>query len=242
MPEGEQPQSYDEVEQAMQRYIDQVFLNQPFFRTLLGGEWDGRVLRYFAQQYAHYSANFPRVLGSAIAAMAPEDRWWIPLAENLWDEAGRGIPGHSHAVLYGSFLHSVDPSSLLWYPQRSQWPKMGASVQGAVETFIDFFAEASPLEAMAAVGLGSEFVAGQVMGVIAQGLRHPRYQKPNPINTAFWDVHAEHDEPRHYALCSAVLREQTTAKNYDRVLDISKRIAGSESLMYEGIYQEAQTL
>ncbi len=235
-------QSYDDVEKLMQRYVDEVFLDQPFFRTLLSGEWDNRLLIYFAQQYQHYSANFPRVLGAAIAAMAPQDRWWIPLADNLWDEAGRGIAENSHARLYRSFLQSVDASSPQWYPHPDYWPQMGLSVQGALETFIRFFRTSSPLEAMAAFGLGSEFFAGQVMGVMAQGLAHPQYQKNGPVNTTFWDIHAKHDEPRHYALCRSILCEETTRQNYSRILDIGQYIAGSEARMYGGLYQEAQNL
>ena len=237
-----QLRSYDEVEEGMQTYIDEAFLTQPFFQTLLSGQWDRRMLTYFSQQYAHYSANFPRVLGAAIAVMEPEDRWWIPLADNLWDEAGRGRPGHSHASLYLNFVHSVDPSSSQWHPHPNQWPKMGPSVEVAIKSFIDFLVGSSPLDAMAAIALGSEFFAGQVMGIIAEGLRHPRYQEGGAINTTFWDLHAAHDEPRHYALCRAILCEKSKKEHYGRLLDIGKEIAASESMMYAGIYQEAQEL
>ncbi len=53
------------------------------------------------------------MLGAAISAMAPAGVWWIPLADNLWDEAGRGIPGKSHEELYKTFLLSADPQLTL---------------------------------------------------------------------------------------------------------------------------------
>ncbi|OLZ09029.1 TenA family transcriptional regulator [Sulfobacillus thermosulfidooxidans] len=234
--------SLEDVEKSMQHFIDERFLGQPFFKTLLKGEWTASMLHYFAWQYAHYSANFPRVLGAAISAMAPLDDWWIPLADNLWDEAGRGIPGHSHAVLYRTFLESLDPSAHRFYEDRRKWPAIGYSVSQAVKSFIDFFYNATPLEAMAAVGLGSEFFADQIMGTIGQGLRHPHYQEKSSVNTTFWDVHARHDEPRHYALCRAVLLEHTPPESYQHILEIGQYIAGSEAAMYDGIYQEALSL
>ncbi|WP_053959798.1 TenA family transcriptional regulator [Sulfobacillus thermosulfidooxidans] len=231
--------SLEDVEKSMQQFIDERFLGQPFFKTLLQGEWTAHTLHYFAWQYAHYSANFPRILGAAISAMAPEDDWWIPLADNLWDEAGRGIPGHSHAVLYRTFLESVDPKAHKLYDNRQKWPSMGPSVSQAVKDFINFFYKATPLEAMAAVGLGSEFFADQIMGTIGQGLRHPQYQQKSSVNTTFWEVHARHDEPRHYALCRTVLLKETPADSYQHILEIGQYIAGSEASMYDGIYQEA---
>lgn len=233
--------SWEQVEQDMQRFVDHHFLGQPFFQTLIRGQWDLGLLRYFAQQYAHYSVNFPRVLGAAISAMAADNKWWIPLADNLWDEAGRGITAQSHQALYRTFLESVDPSAPTWYPNRSEWPEMGHGVRQAIEGFISFFYQASPLEAMAAVGLGSEFFAGQIMGAIGRGLNHPAYQKTQGVDIAFWTIHAERDEPRHYALCRSVLLDYAPQSTYGRLLEVGQQIAATEAAMYAGIFQEAES-
>ncbi|MCY0907742.1 MAG: iron-containing redox enzyme family protein, partial [Sulfobacillus thermotolerans] len=79
----------------------------PFFEALAAGQYTPIQLRHFAIQYGYYSRHFPRVLGAAISAMAPYPQWWMPLADNLWDEAGRGVPGKSHEELYRTFLLSV---------------------------------------------------------------------------------------------------------------------------------------
>lgn len=230
------------IENAMQGFVDEAFLTQPFFHTLRTGQWTAEFMKYFAWQYAHYSAHFPRVLGAAISAMAPADEWWIPLADNLWDEAGRGHSGRSHAVLYQTFLQSVDPLAANRYAIRSQWPKMGESVRDAVEGFVQFFYQATPIEAMAAVGLGSEFFAGQIMGAIGEGLKHPQYQRQSGIATNFWDLHAGVDEPRHYALCRRVLIENAPDNMHPRLLRIGQTIAGSEAAMYRGIFEEGRSL
>ncbi|MCY0898220.1 MAG: iron-containing redox enzyme family protein [Firmicutes bacterium] len=230
------PRTLDEVEDAMKTYVAAEFLAQPFFQTLSAGAWDRQFLQYFAAQYAHYSAHFPRILGAAIAAMEPCDAWWIPLADNLWDEAGRGRPGASHACLYRTFWASVDPSVTGWYEDMSRWPPISSAVRGAVDAFLEFFRSARPLEAMAAVGLGSEFFAGEVMGAIAQGLRHPAYQREGVIDTTFWDVHAQHDEPRHYALCRDVLLDYATEDAWPHLLAIGKEIAHTEANMYRGLF------
>ncbi|WP_053957969.1 hypothetical protein [Sulfobacillus thermosulfidooxidans] len=77
------------------------------------------------------------------------------------------------------------------------------------------------------------------METIGQGLRHPGYQQQSSVNTTFWEVHARHDELRHYALCRTVLLAYTSPDSYPHILEIGQDIAGSEVSMYDGIYQEA---
>lgn len=234
------PESLCEVELAMKTYVDTHFLGQPFFETLVAGQWNRHMLQYFAAQYAHYSAQFPRILGAAISAMEPRDAWWIPLADNLWDEAGRGRPGRSHAALYRTFWESVDASVKGWHDDYSDWPPAGSAVTNAVRAFLGFFREAAPLDAMAAVGLGSEFFAGQIMGTIGQALCHPHYQREGKLDVTFWELHATKDEPRHYALCRSVLLDKTPPGGWPRLLAVGQSIAETEARMYGGIFDEAQ--
>lgn len=233
--------TYAQVEDAMAVVVENAFFERPFFRDLMAGSWSLGFLRYFAVQYGHYSAHFPRVLGAAIAAMAPLDAWWIPLADNLWDEAGRGIPGRSHAILYRTFLVSVAPDIPADFLTAPAW-QMGNAVNRAIQTFLQFFRQATPLEAMAAVGLGSEFFAGRVMGTIGQGLRHPAYQRHGPIDTRFWDSHANTHEPRHYALCRDILLAYSHPADLTRMFEVGRTIAESEAAMYDGLYREGRTL
>lgn len=229
-------QRYSDVENAMNQLVNDEFINGTFLRTLRNGEYTMSAIQYFAVQYSYYSRHFPRVLGAAISAMAPIDTWWIPLADNLWDEAGRGAPGKSHEQLYKTFLLSVYPDVEL---DASGVPKlpMSSAVVAAVETFIDFFRKATPLEAMAAVGLGSELFAGQVMGSISDGLRHPNYNY-TPLNLLFWDVHADEHEPHHYQLCKDILVQHTNLDELEAMYAVGKFIARSEALMYAQLHEE----
>lgn len=115
---------------------------------------------------------------------------------------------------------------------------MQQAVHNAVNTFISFFHNAAPLEAMAAVGLGSELFAGTIMGTFGQGLRHPAYNGTRNINTAFWDVHADIDESRHYALCRAILERFDSPQQLEQMWQVGRYIALSEAAMYRGIYEE----
>jgi len=221
----------------MELLVRREFFNAPFFIALAQGDYDARQLRYFALQYGHYSRNFPRILGAAISAMEPLSEWWVPLADNLWDEAGRGSFNRSHQALYQTFLFSIDPclgDDLHHVPDAP----MGSAVAEAVDTFLSFFRQATPIEAMAAVGLGSEFFAGQVMGRIGEGLRHPHYNAIRPLNLSFWTIHAEHDEPRHYALCRQVLIHYARPADLQVLWTIGSSIARSEAKMYQDLYQE----
>jgi pyrroloquinoline-quinone synthase len=228
---------YEDVEQQMELVVNQLFHQGDFFQQLLGGNYSIEQIRYFAIQYSYYSRHFPRVLGAAISAMSPIDSWWVPLADNLWDEAGRGMPGKSHQRLYEGFLKTVDPHIILdqhGFPEEPISP----AVEKAVETFITFFRGCSPLEAMSAVGLGSEFFAGQVMGMIGKGLKHPNYNKDRAINVLFWDIHADEHEPHHYQLCKNILCQFTSEQELHTMFKVGKMIAASEATMYKELHME----
>ncbi|GGJ12965.1 hypothetical protein GCM10010885_22840 [Alicyclobacillus cellulosilyticus] len=230
-------QTYEDVEQAMKSFVEEVFYQSPFFVWLLEGRYSSSQIRHFAVQYSYYSRHFPRVLGAAISAMAPMGSWWIPLADNLWDEAGRGKPGMSHEALYRTFLLSVDPEIEL-DPHGFPPDPMSPAVDEAVRTFIEFFRHATPLEAMAAVGFGSEFFAGDVMGTIARGLRHPHYNRERTLNLLFWDVHAGEHEPHHYQLCKDVLIRYTRPEELRTMYEVGTAIARSEARMYQALHEE----
>lgn len=221
----------------MEEWVRQAFFANIFFQTMNQGEYNLNQVRYFAVQYGHYSRNFPRVLGAAISAMAPSPEWWIPLADNLWDEAGRGVSGRSHADLYHTFIASVFADRSAASTKMLDLP-ISPAVFTAVDTFIAFFRSASPLEAMAAVGLGSELFAGTVMGYLGQALAHPRYQTQGPLNRTFWSVHAEVDEPRHYQLCRNILASAEDPASLQMFWDVGRSIAGSEAQMYVDLHRE----
>jgi hypothetical protein len=138
------------------------------------------------------------------------------------------VAGKSHEDLYRTYLLSVDPNLALDADGAPAEP-MSPAICTAIETFITFFQHAAPLDAMAAVGLGSEFFAGSVMGAIGQGLARSALNHPIPLNLTFWTVHAEHDEPRHYQLCKDVLQEFTSPADLRRMLEVGKSIAASEA-------------
>jgi pyrroloquinoline-quinone synthase len=230
-------QTYADVEKAMDAVVDKEFFDAPFLTNLLQGRYSDRQIRHFAIQYSYYSRNFPRVLGAAVSAMEPLDTWWVPLADNLWDEAGRGKPGHSHEQLYKTFLFSVDPEVPVddrGIPTEPMSPAVGEAIQ----TFIDFFRNATPLEAMAAVGLGSEMFAGRVMKAIGEGFRRPEYNRDRQIDVRFWEVHADEHEPRHYQLCKDILEQYTRPDELRRMFEVGRDIAKSEARMYQGLHEE----
>ena len=232
---------YELVESALTELVDQLFFKDSFFQSLLTGSYSMRQIRYFAVQYSYYSRHFPRVLGAAICAMAPYSSWWIPLADNLWDEAGRGEPGQSHEDLYKTFLLSVD-EDLAFDPSGLPVEPMSPAVSKAITTFIDFFQSATPLQAMAAVGLGSEMFAGQVMGTIGRGLRHTHYNKERQLSTLFWDVHADEHEPRHYQLCKDILVQHESREELETMFQVGAAIATSEAAMYRQLHEEMMSL
>ncbi|MGZ4162456.1 MAG: TenA family transcriptional regulator [Tumebacillaceae bacterium] len=229
--------TYAEVEQAVMGRVEERIVNGRFMQALRNGEFSAAQIREFALQYAYYSRNFPRVLGAAIAAVEPLDRWWVPLVDNLWDEAGRGNPKGLHSRMYRSFLETAAPDVMINEEHVPDYP-VGAATKRAVERFLAFLQEATTLEAMAAVGLGSELFAGLVMGMIGEGLRHPNYNTPHKLNVGFWMAHADTHEPRHYQLCKDVLIDFASPEELQTIYRAGVTIAMSEADFYDGLFEE----
>ncbi|WP_027415931.1 TenA family transcriptional regulator [Aneurinibacillus terranovensis] len=229
-------ESYEHVEAAIWNIVEEEIIGAPFMQTLLAGEWSKHQVAEFALQYSYYSRNFPRVLGAAIAAVEPEDDWWISIADNLWDEAGRGKPQAYHSRLYHSFLITAAPDVPTNEKYIPDYP-VSPAAREAVDSFISFLRTATPLEAMAAIGFGSEMFAGKVMGLIGQGLKHENYNKEMPLNVTFWTVHADTHEPRHYELCKNVLTRFTTADDLESMYRAGAYITRSEARFYNKIFK-----
>lgn len=228
-------ESYEQVEQAVWDVVEREIIQGRFMQTLLRGEFTARQIAEFALQYSYYSRSFPRTLGAAIMAMKPEDDWWVPLVDNLWDEGGRGDPMRYHSRLYWTFLTTAAPD----VPCDGYAPRYPVSpaVEDAVNTLINFLKYATPLEAMAAIGLGSEMFAGKVMGMIGEALTHPNYNQKQKLDVRFWTVHADEHEPRHYQLCKDVLVRHTQPEELEAMYRAGSYIARSEARMYDGIYE-----
>ncbi len=232
---------YEQVEDAIWNIVEEEIVQSDFMQTLRNGEWSESQVAEFAVQYSYYSRNFPRVLGAAISAVMPEDDWWVPLVDNLWDEAGRGKPRGYHSRLYHTFLTSAAPDVVtndIFVPDR---PVSPTSFE-AVDTFISYLRNANPLEAMAAVGLGSELFAGKVMGLIGEGFTHANYNKDQrKINVTFWLAHADSHEPRHYELCKNVLARFTSEVDLQTIYRAGAYITRSEARFYNGLFARLQS-
>jgi len=229
--------TYAEIEEAIHAKVEEHIVNARFMKTLRSGGFTSEQIAEFALQYSYYSRNFPRVLGAAVAAVEPLDAWWVPLVDNLWDEAGRGNPKAYHSKMYRTFLESAAPGVSINDLHVPDHP-VGPATKRAVDAFISFLRNCSTLEAMAAVGLGSEIFAGRVMGLIGEGLRHPNYNQDRKINVGFWVAHADTHEPRHYELCKDILVQYTSEEDLRTIYEAGLKIAMSEAAFYDGLYEE----
>ena len=227
-------ETYEQVEEAIMQVVNEEIVEGEFMRTLVEGQWNQAMVREFALQYSYYSRNFPRVLAAAVTAVVAEDDWWIPLVDNIWDEAGRGKPNGSHTILYHSFMVTAAPDVPTDERHIPDYPIAPPAID-AVNNFINFLRNATPLEAMAAIGFGSEYFAGKVMGLIGRGMEHPNYNQDRKIDATFWTVHADIHEPRHYALCKNVLQRYTTPQDLEAMFNAGAYIARCEARFYDGL-------
>lgn len=234
-------ETYEQVEEAILQVVKEEIENGEFMQTLVAGEWNMQQVREFALQYSYYSRNFPRVLAAAVTAVIAEDDWWIPLVDNIWDEAGRGNPQAFHSKLYHSYMVTAAPDVPTNDKYIPDYPVAPPALD-AVNNFINFLRNATPLEAMAAIGFGSEFFAGKIMGLIGKGMQHPNYNKESEINATFWTVHADIHEPRHYALCRNVMAQHTTPQELEAMYNAGAYITRCEARFYDGLYERMKML
>jgi pyrroloquinoline-quinone synthase len=233
--------TYEDVEQGIWDIVETHIVNGAFVKHLHQGAYSLNQIREFAVQYSFYSRNFPRVLGTAIGVMEPSDSWWVPIVDNLWDEAGRGKPAGYHSRLYRTFLKSAAPE-VETKDNYVVGEPISPGVEEAIHSFISFLHHATPLEAMAAVGLGSELFAGKVMGLIGEGLRHPHYNKNSKLNVTFWMIHSDQHEPRHYQLCKDILVQSPDPQDLTAMYRAGAYIALSEARMYQTLHERMMAI
>lgn len=140
-------------------------MKHPLLAAIGQGTLSAKAALHVFTQYGHYCEYFPRFLASA-AAKVPHEEWREPIVRNLWEEHGEGNPARSHRVLYRRFLDSLaartDSTSCLRTP--------GPAVSRYLARLDEFFRDASPLEAIGAIGPGTEDVTPAQYAAILAGL------------------------------------------------------------------------
>jgi pyrroloquinoline-quinone synthase len=161
--------------------------NHRYFKYLLGPEGDLPAVKLFSEQFYLFCVTFHRCLGGVVSN-TPDQRIIAMLAENLYDEMGRGNIAESHLEILKRFSRSLgysDAHIAAIKPLPSTVELNDKFIAVAKE---DFYV------GIGAVGLGAEYAGAQFFrNVYASFVQKPFLRN---ADTKIYEIHAE-DDTRH---------------------------------------------
>ena len=156
-------------------------------------------IAYFASQYEHYSAWFPKYVNAVIAKLS-EDNHKQHLQDNLREEAGQlneeeqialqamnidlsWVLGIAHPALFQKFKLAVC---------KNQHWEMQKAVKNWREQFLSYLENSSEIEAVGAIGLGTESIVKHFYSDIIEAIEtHTQLALKDYV---FFPLHTEVDD------------------------------------------------
>lgn len=153
------------------RFVDELFsilreqsYRDPMFDAVRTGSMSRAGLRLWTLQAALVVRQFTRFI-SAIHANCPHRNAQQLLAENLWEEHGRGSPAHDHYTLIRKLARSLGASDRD-LDNANPLPE----TTGYIEHCLRITRELPFVESMAAIAIGIEVFMPAFFGVLAEKL------------------------------------------------------------------------
>lgn len=203
----------------------QLLLQHPFLMALTNATLSEKQLYQFATQYGFYQDVFPRCLAAAVSKI-PNDETRLPVVKYLWEEHGEGDLSKCRKALYTLFLHHLSQT------QGSDTSEQLAPTAKYINTLLELYVNADFLEALGALGLGSELFIGQESSLILSGLQ--QYDLPEDA-LLYWRTR----EPlanKYYATIFATLEPWAESDtNRGLILAAARRSVQARRAFWEGL-------
>lgn len=194
---------WDDIEQRSARH---ALHSHRYFNYLFGDAGDLSAVKMFSEQFYLFCVTFHRCLGGLIST-TPNQRLIAMIADNLYDEMGRGNLAESHLEILKRFSRSIGYSET----DIASIKPLPATVE-----LNDAFIAVSKRDfhiGIGAVGLGAEFAGALFFKNVYASFR----QKPflRQANTLIYEIHAQ-DDTRHRADMKSVLEGMTFTSHEQR--------------------------
>jgi pyrroloquinoline-quinone synthase len=137
----------------------------PLFDALRAGRMSRAGIKLWATQAMTVVREFTRFI-SAIHANCPHTDAQLLLAENLWEEHGKGLAGRDHYSLIRKLANSLGATD-----EELDRAEPLAETAGYIDYCFKVTRESSFIEAMAAIGVGIEYFSPRFFGALAEMLR-----------------------------------------------------------------------
>ncbi|MFM2195604.1 MAG: hypothetical protein RL092_1204 [Bacteroidota bacterium] len=202
-------------------------VNHPYLEQLSAGFPNNphKAIAYFASQYAHYSAWFPKYLNAVIIKLSnPQHR--EHLLENLREEAGQlneeeqlalqelnidleWVLGVAHPVLFDRFKSTIC--------KNYSW-EMQNAVHSWRTNFLNYLENCSEIEAVGAIGLGTESIVKHFYKSIISSIE--KHTQLTLEDYVFFPLHTEVDDEHGKTLLR--IAEELVQNNETGMLDLKK--------------------
>jgi pyrroloquinoline-quinone synthase len=158
----------------------------PFVERCRAGQLTLAQVRVLGAQMYKFCREFPRFLGTALAACQHEDQYMV-IGENLWEELGKGDPQRAHAALFRRFTKALglDDARLSAIPAEPETAAL-------VDTYMDLSRRYGVLGILGALCYSSEGIVGALYSQIRRGLL--RALPFNKEALVFFEVHVHVDD------------------------------------------------
>lgn len=137
----------------------------PLFDALRAGRMSRESIKLWAAQAALVVREFTRFI-SAIHANCPHRDAQVLLAENLWEEHGKGIAGRDHYSLIRNLAKSLGATG-----EEIDLAEPLAETADYINHCFKVTREGSFVEAMAAIGVGIEYFSPRFFAALAEMFR-----------------------------------------------------------------------
>jgi len=202
-------------------------LNHPFIQNLADGLYSKEQIKVFGEQYYILSCAFTEFLILASSSIK-EEKFRVPIIDNIYDEHGRGNYLHSHRILLIKFLKAINAKGV---DEINPLPHTSANIYGMKK-----LCETGTLnEIIGAIGPGCEYFTDTQYEKIVNSLyTNYNYSKDD---LHFFYEHISHD-PRHTEDIDSIITEIIkTESDYDELLFGAKQAIIFETLFWDGLFK-----
>lgn len=217
---------FEALQESLQPDIDRI-LSHRFVKRIADASLSERQLQFFVGQYHWYCEHFPRFLAAA-AANIPDDETRFPLLENLWEEHGSGDLSGSHRTLY---YHFAEAAGLNRTALDAIEPLSTTRI--CCENMLQLCRYGHFLEALGALGPGTEYFTNREYSIIAEGLKNYNCFDTNALD--FWTVHISLDEHHYSDMIGAIRPWANNEAHRSLIRAGAKRALDLEFLFWEGL-------
>lgn len=218
-------------ERALRALVEQDLRSgrDPLLQRLRTGPLDLPTLRLWAAQYYLVVREFARFL-SAIHSACPDHKVRTLIAENLYEEHGRFVPGKDHPALMRRFGRSVGLSE-----EAMEMASPLQETAAYIATLFQLTRERSYLEGLAAVGLGVEAPIPRYFARLEPLLRQQHGLSTE--DTEFFRIHIEDDDHHAGRAMTVVLGHAGTEKERTAILEAVREAQTARARFRDAVYR-----